>query len=107
MHCGFHSVLNPIPWQQTLGYFYNSTHIGCPLPGFPNAELIMVDLTVDNGVNWSANKVGIYVVPEPRIVSLNNTEYYFTFNERVFIELTGANLDKSGFLYVRVGDQVQ
>jgi hypothetical protein len=64
----------------------------------------MVDLTIDKGVTYSSNKVCVYLINEPTIVSLNNTEYYYTYNERVFIELKGNNLDKSGFLYVRVGD---
>lgn len=67
----------------------------------------MVDLTIDTGITYSANQVGVFMIDPPSILSLNNTEYYYTFNERVFIELQGVNLDKSGFLYVRVGDQVQ
>lgn len=46
------------------------------------------------------------MIPEPTMVRLNSTEYFFTFNEQVYIELEGTNLDKSGTVYVRVGDQV-
>lgn len=64
----------------------------------------MVDLTIDNGITYSANKVGVQLISEPEIVSMNNTDYFYTFNERVFIELTGNNFDKSDKLYVKVGD---
>lgn len=70
-------------WQS--GYFYNSTHIGCALPSFPVPELVMVDLTIDSGITYSANKVGVFLIEEPAILQLNNTEYFYTFNERVFI----------------------
>jgi len=45
-------------------------------------------------------------VAPPVIESLNNTEYYYTFEEMVFINITGKNLDSSGEVYVMVGDQV-
>ena len=64
----------------------------------------MVDLSIDKGITYSANKVGVYLINEPLILALNNTEYFYTYNERVFITLDGVNLDKSGLLYVRVGD---
>lgn len=73
--------MNDIAEQSVNGYFLNQTHIGCPFPGYAKPELIMVDLTIDRGVTYSANKIGVYVIDEPVILNLNNTEYYWTFNE--------------------------
>jgi len=35
----------------------------------------------------------MYIVDAPVIREFNNTEYYYTFNEQVFIKITGLNLD--------------
>jgi hypothetical protein len=66
-----------------------------------------LDLSFDRGETFSTGTQDIFVIEEPTIVKLNSTEYYYTFNEQVYIELEGTNLDKSGLVYVRVGDQVQ
>ena len=52
------------------------------------------------------NQLDIYVISEPVILSLNLTQYYYTFNEQVYVLLTGSNLDTTGIVYVRVGVQV-
>ena len=65
-----------------------------------------MDLTFDNKSTFTNAPITLWVVAPPVIQVLNNTEYYYTFEEQVFIKITGLNLDSSGEVYVRVGDQV-
>lgn len=46
----------------------------------------------------------MYIIEEPIITALNNTAYYYTFNDWVYIKITAQNLDKSGTVYVKVND---
>jgi hypothetical protein len=46
----------------------------------------------------------MYIIDEPIITELNNTAYYYTYNDWVYIKITGLNLDKSGTVYVKVND---
>ena len=65
----------------------------------------MVDVTFDKQVTYSAAPIIVELIPAPVIVALNNTAYYYTHHEQVYIELTGVELAKGMHLYVRVGDQ--
>jgi len=87
-------------------FFYNQTFSNCEIPAIDKSQTIKLDLSFDRGETFSTGTQEIFVIPEPTMVRLNSTEYFFTFNEQVYIELEGTNLDKSGTVYVRVGDQV-
>ena len=64
----------------------------------------MVDLTYDKKVTYSSAPVPIELIPPPIILSLNNTAYFYTHHEQVWIALTGKHLDKGMHLYVRIQD---
>jgi hypothetical protein len=85
-------------------YFINKTMIGCPLPTFTQAQTLMVDLTFDNGNTYTVSPLPLYIVDEPIVTALNNTLYYYTYTEQVYIRLEGTNLDQSGRVYVKVAD---
>jgi hypothetical protein len=74
-------------------YFINKTMIGCTLPIYSEAMTLMCDLSFDNGNTFAKRPIPMYIVDAPLIRELNNTEYYYTFNEQVYIEITGLNLD--------------
>ena len=92
--------------QMTEARYFNRTHVGCEIPTFTNEEAVQVDLSIDAGVTYSANQVPILLIEAPVILGLNTTEYYYTFNEQVYVELRGLHLDNGEYRYVRVGDQV-
>lgn len=46
---------------------------------------MLVDLTIDGGVQYSSSPQTIHVIDPPEIVNINNTNYYYTHNELVFI----------------------
>jgi len=104
LYCRFNSIYESD--ASMPAFFVNQTVVGCTMPTYTQEEFLQIDLTFDAGITYSANTVGIYLIEEPSIVALNNTEYYYTYNEQVYIEVTGTGLDKSGFLQVRVVDQV-
>ena len=105
MQCKFTSVSQGV--DHTFARYFNRTHVGCPIPTYSTEESVLVDLTFDRQVTYSASPVVIELIPAPEIIRLNNTEYYYTHHEQVYIELTGRYLSKGMYLYVRVGDQVQ
>ena len=107
MQCKFQSTVFNYADKYTLARYFNQTHLGCEIPTYVDEEPILVDVTYDRWVTYSASPVIIQLIEAPIIVSLNNTEYYYTHHEQVYIELVGVNLAKSMHLYVRVGDQVQ
>ena len=67
--------------KYTNARYLNLTHIGCDLPMYTGEDAIYVDVTFDRRFTFSASPVIIYLVPSPTIVSLNNTEYYYTHHE--------------------------
>ena len=98
------------------------------MPTYTEAGAVQVGLSFDAGVTYSANAVAVLLIEAPAILRLNGTaalddpgqptpnlngtdhtnyRIYYTFNERVYIQLTGQHLRKGEYLYVRVGDQVQ
>ena len=102
MQCLFESQYRGT--ERVFARYFNQTHIGCFMPEYDREESVLVDLTYDRQVTMSAQSVVVELIPAPKIVALNNTEYYYTHHEQVYIELTGENLGKSDVLYVRVGD---
>ena len=102
----FHSSEQPNTLY-TIARYFNKTHIGCPLPTYQVEGAVEVDITYDQSVTFSQNTVPIHMVPAPEIKSLNNTAYYYTHHEQVYIELRGRFLSRTTQLYVRVGDHAQ
>ena len=49
----------------------------------------MVDVTYDSRVTYSAAPIVLELIPAPVILALNNTEFYYTHHEQVYVELTG------------------
>ena len=104
MQCQYTSNFKGV--QYTLARYFNQTHIGCPIPTFTSEESVKVDLTYDARVTYSAAPIIIELIPAPEIAFLNNTAFFYTHHEQVYIKITGKNLAKGMHLYVRVGDQV-
>ena len=105
MLCRFQSQLDGLQ-QLAQARYFNQTHVGCSIPVYTAEETIQVDLTLDEGITYSANQVPVILIAAPVISELNNTAYFYTFTEQVYIEVKGSNLDHGEYLYIRVGDQV-
>ena len=87
MLCRFESQFDGL--QLSSARYVNQTHVGCFIPTFTAEETVQVDLTLDAGITYSANQVPVIMIAAPVISELNNTAYFYTFTEQVFIELKG------------------
>ena len=71
--CKFSSTVYNYADRYSFARYFNQTHIGCELPRYISEEPVLVDLTYDRRVTYSAGPVPIYLIAAPTIVSLNNT----------------------------------
>ena len=74
------------------------------MPTYTQAEDVQVAITIDGGNTFSENTIPVSVVQPPVILALNNTEYFYTLDEQVYVEIRGYNFKTSKHTYVRIGD---
>lgn len=102
--CRFRDSSNSSFSTFTSAFMLNNTVAGCPMALISKAATILIDLSVDGGIKYSNNFQTIFVIEPPIVVGLNNTNYYYTLNESVFIAVTGYYFNASGNIYAQVNN---